>query len=152
MGKHVVARSVATMEGHGSSSPLMYVALLPFYFVTVFASFFPWSLKLPSLLRQLRQRCDVTDKFLLIGVAIIFGIFTLGPALLAGFLFLGMWQIPPLHWRWLFWIPAGIATIAAVAMAIFVKDAPEQAGYPTINPEEQTGGDVRAQFFETTRR
>ncbi len=73
-----------------------------------------------------------------------FGIFTLGPALLAGFLFLGMWQIPPLHWRWLFWIPAGIATIAAVAMAVFVKDAPEQVGYPTINPEEQTGGDVRA--------
>ena len=28
-----------------------------------------------------------------------FGIFKLGPALLAGFVFLGLWQIPPLHWR-----------------------------------------------------
>src|ERR1700722_12867959 len=34
-----------------------------------------------------------------------FGIFNLGPALLAGFTFLWMWQVPPLHWRWLFWIP-----------------------------------------------
>jgi MFS transporter, OPA family, glycerol-3-phosphate transporter len=53
----------------------------------------------------------------------------LGPALLAGFIFLGLWQIPPLHWRWLFWVPAGIAAIVAVALAIFAKDTPEQAGY-----------------------
>src|SRR3954468_8571618 len=39
-----------------------------------------------------------------------FGIFTFGPAALAGFTFLGMWSVPPLHWRWLFWIPAGVAT------------------------------------------
>jgi len=44
-----------------------------------------------------------------------FGIFKLGPALLAGFVFLGMWHVPPLHWRWLFWVPAGVAVIAAVA-------------------------------------
>ena len=65
-----------------------------------------------------------------------FGIFTLGPALLAGFLFLGMWHIPPLHWRWLFWIPAAITTLAAVVMAVVVKDTPEQAGLAAVNPEE----------------
>ena len=37
------------MEGHGASSLGMYVLLLPFYFVTVFVSFFPWSIKLPWL-------------------------------------------------------------------------------------------------------
>src|SRR5436190_13802482 len=37
-----------------------------------------------------------------------FGIVRLGPALLAGFVFFGLWQIPPLHWRWLFWVPAAI--------------------------------------------
>jgi sugar phosphate permease len=37
----------------------------------------------------------------------------LGHALLAGFVFLGLWHVPPLHWRWLFWIPAMIATAAA---------------------------------------
>ena len=65
-----------------------------------------------------------------------FGIFKLGPALLAGFVFLGMWNVPPLHWRWLFWIPAGIATIAAVIMAMVVKDTPEQTGFPRVNPDE----------------
>jgi OPA family glycerol-3-phosphate transporter-like MFS transporter len=65
-----------------------------------------------------------------------FGIFKLGPALLAGFVFLGMWHVPPLHWRWLFWIPAGVATLAAIVMAMTVKDTPEHAGFPRVNPDE----------------
>jgi 4-amino-4-deoxy-L-arabinose transferase-like glycosyltransferase len=77
IGKHVIERSVATMEGHGASSVWMYLALLPFYFVTVFASFFPWSIKLPALCKNLRARCDDTDQFLLAGAIVIFGIFTL---------------------------------------------------------------------------
>jgi OPA family glycerol-3-phosphate transporter-like MFS transporter len=67
-----------------------------------------------------------------------FGIFNLGPALLAGFLFLGLWRVPPLHWRWLFWVPAGITTLVAICMAIFVKDTPDQAGFPSPNPEEES--------------
>ena len=76
IGKHVVERSVATMEGHGASSVWMYLALLPFYFLTVFASFFPWSIKLPALWKKLRAQRDRTDQFLLAGALIIFGIFT----------------------------------------------------------------------------
>ncbi len=77
IGKHVVERSVATMEGHGASSVWMYLVLLPFYFLTVFASFFPWSIKLPALWKKLRAQRDGTDQFLLAGALIIFGIFTL---------------------------------------------------------------------------
>ena len=77
IGKHVVERSVAAMEGHGASSVWMYLALLPFYFVTVFATFFPWSIKLPALCKDLRAQHDGTDQFLLVGTIIIFGIFTL---------------------------------------------------------------------------
>jgi 4-amino-4-deoxy-L-arabinose transferase-like glycosyltransferase len=77
IGKHVVARSFATMEGHGASSLLTYVALLPFYFVTLLASFFPWSIKLSALWKNLRSHCDAVDRFLLTGALIIFGIFTL---------------------------------------------------------------------------
>jgi len=77
IGKHVVERSVATMEGHGASSVWMYLGLLPFYFVIVFASFFPWSIKLPALWKNLRAHRDRTDQFLLAGALIIFGIFTL---------------------------------------------------------------------------
>jgi OPA family glycerol-3-phosphate transporter-like MFS transporter len=53
----------------------------------------------------------------------------LGPALLAGFVFLGLWQIPPQHWRMLFFVPAGIAAVIAVLLAIFACDTPEEVGF-----------------------
>jgi OPA family glycerol-3-phosphate transporter-like MFS transporter len=67
-----------------------------------------------------------------------FGIFKLAPALLAGFTFLGLWQVPPLHWRWLFWVPACICGIVALGMALTVKQTPEEAGFPEA--AEFTGG------------
>jgi 4-amino-4-deoxy-L-arabinose transferase-like glycosyltransferase len=97
IGRHVVGRSFTTLEGHGASSLGMYVLLLPFYFVTVFISFLPWSIKLPWLIRKLwrrektgvihaqgySERADAADSgplvdtYLLSGIAIIFVIFTL---------------------------------------------------------------------------
>jgi 4-amino-4-deoxy-L-arabinose transferase-like glycosyltransferase len=88
IGRHVVGRSLATMEGHGASSFGMYLLLLPFYFVTIFVSFFPWSVKLPWLIRKLWRRTNTgigdpehngnrIDNYLLTGIAIIFAIFTL---------------------------------------------------------------------------
>ncbi|MFL6500952.1 MAG: ArnT family glycosyltransferase [Candidatus Udaeobacter sp.] len=88
IGRHVVGRSLMTMEGHGASSLGMYVLLLPFYFVTLFISFFPWSIKLPSLVRNLwrNRKAAVAvsgysgnqlDTYLLSGIAVIFVIFTL---------------------------------------------------------------------------
>ena len=81
-----------------------------------------------------------------------FGIFKLGPALLAGFVFLGMWNVPPLHWRWLFWVPAGITAVVAVMMALIVKDTPEQAGFPSPNPQDTAGGDVQTSVGFVLRR
>lgn len=75
-----------------------------------------------------------------------FGITRFGPALLAGFVFLGFWRIPPLHWRWLFWVPAGVATLVAIGVAIFVKNTPEEAGYPSPVPDETGGGEVRTKI------
>src|SRR5690242_8385393 len=77
-----------------------------------------------------------------------FGIFKLGPALLAGFLFLGMWQVPPLHWRWLFWVPSIICAVVAVGMALTVKETPEEAGFHGTHAaeEEPTGTEVRTSF------
>jgi 4-amino-4-deoxy-L-arabinose transferase-like glycosyltransferase len=88
IGRHVISRSLATMEGHGASSFGMYLLLLPSYFVTIFVSFFPWSIKLPWLIRQLwRQRKiaiadpgysrNELDSYFITGIAIIFVIFTL---------------------------------------------------------------------------
>jgi OPA family glycerol-3-phosphate transporter-like MFS transporter len=58
------------------------------------------------------------------------------PALLAGFTFMGMWYVPPQHWRWLFWIPAGVAALVAVVLTLVVKDTPEEAGYTNLFPGE----------------
>ncbi len=76
IGKHVVGRSLATMEGHGATSFAAYLALLPFFFLTVFASFFPWSIKLPAVCKELRAARDASDNFLLTGALVIFLIFT----------------------------------------------------------------------------
>ena len=69
---------------------------------------------------------------------------TFGPALLAGFVFLGLWHVPPLHWRWLFWIPAGIAVLAAITMAFIAKETPQQAGFPPVDEEHIRGDETRA--------
>jgi 4-amino-4-deoxy-L-arabinose transferase-like glycosyltransferase len=77
IGRHVIARSFTTMEGHGANSFGLYLLLLPFYFITVFVSFFPWSIKLPQMVKELRNRRDDIDNYLIAGVAVIFIIFTL---------------------------------------------------------------------------
>jgi 4-amino-4-deoxy-L-arabinose transferase-like glycosyltransferase len=91
IGRHVIGRSFATMEGHGGNSLGPYLLLLPFYFVTIFVSFFPWSIELPWLVRTLwhEQEIGVTphargysgrdkiDNYLLTGAGIIFIIFSL---------------------------------------------------------------------------
>jgi 4-amino-4-deoxy-L-arabinose transferase-like glycosyltransferase len=77
IGRHVIGRSFGAMEGHGSNSLGVYLLLLPFYFVTIFASFFPWSIKLPSLTKKLWRSRDPVDIYLICGAAVIFLIFTL---------------------------------------------------------------------------
>ena len=64
------------------------------------------------------------------------------PALLAGFVFLGMWHVPPQHWRWLFWIPAGVATVVAIVLAFTVKDTPEEVGYKDLFAGEADHADT----------
>ena len=77
IGRHVFGRSLVAMEGHGSNSFGVYLLLLPFYFVAVFASFFPWSIKLPALTKKLWRNPDKVDIYLVSGAGIIFVIFML---------------------------------------------------------------------------
>lgn len=78
IGRHVVARGLISLEGHGAGRLITYLASLPFYFFTVFVSFFPWSLWLPWWFRQHRRRTkpDSAGSYLLAGVLLIFGLFT----------------------------------------------------------------------------
>ncbi len=64
------------------------------------------------------------------------------PALLAGFTFIGMWHVPPQHWRWLFWIPAIVASVVAIVLALVVKDTPEECGYKNLFPGEADHADI----------
>jgi 4-amino-4-deoxy-L-arabinose transferase-like glycosyltransferase len=77
IGRHVIGRSFGAMEGHGADSFGIYLLLLPFYLVTVFVSFFPWSIKLPWLTKTLWSKRDDIDNYLVTGIAIVFIIFTL---------------------------------------------------------------------------
>jgi len=81
------------------------------------------------------------------------GIFTLGPALLAGFTILGIIHVPQLHWRWLFWTPSVICAIAAVGMALTVKETPEEAGFHDVIPDDSAPGQsgVRAHIGHVLR-
>jgi MFS transporter, OPA family, glycerol-3-phosphate transporter len=74
---------------------------------------------------------------------------TFGPALLAGFVFLGLWHVPPMHWRWLFWIPAMIASVAGIAMALIAKPTPKEAGFEHPGVGEPEGAEqVRAKVSD----
>ncbi len=76
IGHHVIDRSLAPIKGQGAKSFGGYLLLLPFYFITIFFSFFPWSWKLPWLSKRLWRKRDPLDQFLLLGMATVFLIFT----------------------------------------------------------------------------
>jgi 4-amino-4-deoxy-L-arabinose transferase-like glycosyltransferase len=77
IGRHVVERSFNVMEGHGANSWNTYLAAMPFYFITVFISFFPWSIKLPGLTKHLWRKRDATDNYLVAGILIVFIVMSL---------------------------------------------------------------------------
>jgi len=89
IGRHVIDRSISPMEGHGGSSVITYVLMLPFYLISVFVSFFPWSIKIPWLVRELwfspksatgdpaHNPRDSTDNYLIAGISVVFLVFTL---------------------------------------------------------------------------
>ena len=79
MGKHVVARSVGVMEGHGLKGLAGYLGSLPFYGLAFPVGFLPWS---PWLLRRWYLQppwrgADVHARYLLGGAALVFVVFTL---------------------------------------------------------------------------
>lgn len=69
-----------------------------------------------------------------------FGINFLAPALLAGFTIFS-YTIPPGHWQYVFFVPAGIVVIITTLMLILVKTTPEEAGYPGAVPLEKIDGE-----------
>ncbi|HVF70788.1 MAG TPA: MFS transporter [Chthoniobacterales bacterium] len=79
-----------------------------------------------------------------------FAINNLAPVILAGFT-VGAWVIAKNDWHWLFRIPPVIVALAAIALAIFVKDTPEEAGYHGLIEPVETGDQVDTSSKTTLR-
>lgn len=77
IGKHVLMRSIEPMESHGGGGFLGYLALLPFYLVSIFFSFFPWWVFLPGTLGHLRVQRGLPENYLLCTIVPVWLIFTL---------------------------------------------------------------------------
>lgn len=71
-----------------------------------------------------------------------FAITWLVPLILTGATIL-WWTIPPMHWRYIFWVPAAVASVVAVLMFLIVKESPEEAGFINVHPgsESHENGD-----------
>lgn len=78
MGKHVLRRTVRPMEGHGGQGWLGYLLSLPLPWLAALVSLFPWSIKLPRLIRDLGKspRWESADRYLIAGTVLTFGVFT----------------------------------------------------------------------------
>jgi 4-amino-4-deoxy-L-arabinose transferase-like glycosyltransferase len=79
IGHHVIERSFVALETHGANGLPGYLAFLPFYFVTIFASFFPWSFFLPRMVAHFRKPANRQPRelYLIGGIVLTFLIFTL---------------------------------------------------------------------------
>jgi 4-amino-4-deoxy-L-arabinose transferase-like glycosyltransferase len=123
LGEHVVGRSLIAMEGHGAKGMLGYIVSLPFYFLTLFPSFAPWSLWIPAAIRFHRKNSTELSSYLLSGVVTIFAVFTLSrtklphytlPALPLLALLLAIW------WRQERKPASLFRKVAAITAAIFI--------------------------------
>lgn len=70
-----------------------------------------------------------------------FAINNLAPVLLGGFNIL-IWTAAKDDWHWLFRIPPLFTAGAAILLAFFAKESPEQAGYSGVVHDEATEGDA----------
>ncbi len=153
IGRHVVARSLVAMEGHGGDSILGYVLMLPLFFVTVFLSFAPWSIRLPALVRRLWRTRDLTDTYLIAGAAIVFVIFSLVKTKLPHYTLPAFPLLALLMAKWLAELPDGerfvrrMAVGFALVMLLLALATPFAAPLvPSWSLLRQARGDLRPEM------
>lgn len=77
-----------------------------------------------------------------------FAINNLAPVILAGFT-VGVWVVAKGDWHYLFRIPPLIVATAAILLAIFVKNTPEEAGYSGVIESAGTDTSSRTSLRES---
>jgi 4-amino-4-deoxy-L-arabinose transferase-like glycosyltransferase len=79
MNEQVYQRAVAVNNSHGVVGMLGFFLMMPFYFLTFFISFFPWSTRVPGSLRRWWRQPERDDPgwYLLTVAAFVFIVFSL---------------------------------------------------------------------------
>jgi len=134
IGRHVVDRSFNVMEGHGANSWNTYLAAMPFYFLFVFLSFFPWSIKLPGLVKHLWRKRDAIDKYLIAGILIVFIIMSLVKTKLPHYTLPAFPLLSLLLARHLFVVGSGRFAKRAAIGAVVASLAASFIAFPLIAP------------------
>jgi 4-amino-4-deoxy-L-arabinose transferase-like glycosyltransferase len=159
IGEHVIHRSIGVNDSHGLKGWGSFVLELPLYFFTFFASFFPWSTRVPVSLRRWwseRGRDDL-GWYLLMQALIVFVVFSLVRTKLPhytmpAFPCLALWLALQLHsdagsvvwFQRRFVAMAVIIPIVMLSLAITVKshtltERLWQAVQPDVRPETRVG-------------
>jgi len=159
MGEHVFHRSTGVINGHGLAGLTGLVLLFPLYFVTFFASFFPWSTRVPGTLRRWwpRRAQDPLGWYLLLQALIVFVVFScvltkLPHYTLPAFPCLALWLALQLRtdehafawFRKRFVVMAGIVLVftlgfTTLARNYLLTENLWQAVQPQVRPETKVG-------------
>jgi MFS transporter, OPA family, glycerol-3-phosphate transporter len=70
-----------------------------------------------------------------------FSIGVLAPAILGGFMFFWIVEVPPQHWRWTFFIPAAITAGITLNFYVQVRETPEETGFASPADEPHAAGE-----------
>jgi 4-amino-4-deoxy-L-arabinose transferase-like glycosyltransferase len=163
LGRHVVGRSFGTMQGHGGTSILSALASLPFYFLTVFITFAPWSWKIPWLARRLWKKRDALDLYLIAGCAVIVFIFTIVKTKLPHYILPAFPLLALLlarHWlasgvaertlrRWSLATAAVLLAVALIGFPLIAPSFPAAVLFKKAEPYLQPEMDFAAYGFDT---
>jgi len=66
--------------------------------------------------------------------------------------FIGGIAVTFLPWQWVFFIPSGIIAFMTFMTFLFVRNAPEDAGLPTLDTQDATSGDTEPITFKYVAR
>jgi 4-amino-4-deoxy-L-arabinose transferase-like glycosyltransferase len=79
IGEHVIHRSVGVNDSHGLRGYGGFLLSLPLYFLTFFASFFPWSIRMPGAIRRWwpKRGGDAIGWYLMVQALVVFAVFSL---------------------------------------------------------------------------
>ncbi len=162
LGRHVVGRSFGTMQGHGGTSIFSALVSLPFYFLTVFITFAPWSWKLPWLTRRLWRKRDGLDLYLIAGCAVVVVIFSIVKtklphyilpafpllALLLARHWLEAWTAERVLRRWSIATAAVMLAVALIGFPLIVPWFPSTVLFRKAEPYLQPQMDFAAYDFD----